>query len=136
MAIADLTSLRGGSIMPANPRKTRLFSAWASVYVSLCLLGISLYANAMTRRAWPAMFSILSINMLRISFVRSTLRPLSMMRVQRSSTLCGAPFVRVRISFEWRFFTITDILFLVESNGMDSIVVYVFSICSRLNPAL
>ena len=97
-AMASGTSLRGGSIMPMNPTNVRLFSVAASVYLSFCFLGISLYAIAITRSDFLANSSFFFMSFLRASFVRSTFLPLSKMPVHLSRTSCGAPFVRANIS--------------------------------------
>ena len=106
--------------MPANATKVRLFSVAASVYLSFCFFGSSLYANAIMRSDFFAISSFCFIRRALRSFVRSTFRPLMRTPVHLSRTACGAPFVRVNISREWRCLTTTDMRLRIESKGSFS----------------
>ena len=134
-AIASVTSFLGGSIIPTNPTNVRLFSVAASVYLSFCFLGISLYANAITRSAFFDISFDFFIRSSLFAFVKSTFLPLINAPVHFSNTDCGAPFVRTKIWCDLRFFTTTDILFLSESNGSFSRKLFVSARVRKENPA-
>jgi len=134
-AIASATSFLGGSIIPTKPTNVKLFSVAASVYLSFCFFGISLYANAITLRAF---FDISSDCFKRAAFfalVRSIFLPLIRTPVHFSSIDRGAPFVSTKIWCDFRFFTTADILFLSESNGSFSRKAFVSASSRKEKPA-
>ena len=131
---ASFTPSLGGSIIPINPTKVKLFS----IELLSILFGnsvTSLKATAITLKALCAIcsFSFFIFNLSKVFTFMSWLSPISNTSfVHLSNNTSGAPLQIIRYLLP--ILCIVVIIFLLESNGISFILWKIFSVSFLLHP--